>query len=149
MSPVLGFSPVGSGVGGGVQSSLEPQSPSRQGNPPAQPTVPSLHAVCAPPGPPFSSPQGSASQSRLPLDEPESPGSGLELGFRAVRGPAQSEFYLLSARERPPGTPPPSSLAPSSPHTASPYLGLFQLLRAPSGFLLASRCRISSQSTFL
>nr|KAF6346898.1 hypothetical protein mPipKuh1_010633 [Pipistrellus kuhlii] len=114
MSPVLGFSSVGSGVGGGIQSSLEPQSPSRQGNPAAQPTVPSLCPVCAPPEPPFATSPGFRLTARLPMAEPESPGSGLKLGIRAVGGPAQSEFYLLSARERPPGTRPPSSPAPSS-----------------------------------
>nr|KAF6268460.1 hypothetical protein mPipKuh1_008224 [Pipistrellus kuhlii] len=87
--------------------------------------------------------------ARLPMAEPESPGSGLKLGIRAVGGPAQSEFYLLSARERPPGTRPPSSPAPSSPRAASPYLGFSSSSAPPSGFLLASRCRISSQSTFL
>nr|KAF6343100.1 hypothetical protein mPipKuh1_010807 [Pipistrellus kuhlii] len=38
------------------------QSPSRQGNPAAQPTVPSLRAVCTPPGPPFAAPLGFALQ---------------------------------------------------------------------------------------
>nr|KAF6343097.1 hypothetical protein mPipKuh1_010804 [Pipistrellus kuhlii] len=149
MSPVLGFSSVGSGVGGGVQSSLEPRSPSRQGNPAAQPTVPSLRAECAPPGPPFAASPGFRLTARLPMAEPESPGSGPEPGFRAVGGPAQSEFYLLSARERPPGTRPPSSPAPSSRTPRLRTLGFSSSSAPPSGFLLASRCRISSQSTFL
>nr|KAF6382521.1 hypothetical protein mPipKuh1_008883 [Pipistrellus kuhlii] len=109
ISPVLGFSSVGSGVGGGVQSRLEPLFPSRQGNPAAQPTVPS--------GPPFTAPPGFHLTVQLPLFEPGSPGSGLKLGFRAVGTGAQQSwrFYLLPARERQPGTQPPSSPAPSSP----------------------------------
>nr|KAF6363089.1 hypothetical protein mPipKuh1_010086 [Pipistrellus kuhlii] len=134
MSPVLGFSSFGSGIGGGVQSSLEPQSPSRQGDPAAQPTVPSLRSVRAAAGTSFRLSPGFRLTARLPMAEPESLGSGLELGFRAVGGPAQSEFYLLSARERPPGTRPPSSPAPSSLRAASPYLELFQLLRASFWF---------------
>nr|KAF6269179.1 hypothetical protein mPipKuh1_008118 [Pipistrellus kuhlii] len=119
MSPELGFSSVGSGVGGGIQSSLEPQSPSHQGNPAAQPAVPSLCSMCAPPGPPFTTPLGFCLIAQLPLYEPGSPGSSLELGFRAVGTGAQHSwsFYLLPARERQPGTQPPSSPAPSSPHT--------------------------------
>nr|KAF6374335.1 hypothetical protein mPipKuh1_009554 [Pipistrellus kuhlii] len=116
MSPVLGFSSVGSGVGGGVQSSLEPLSPSHQGSPGAQPTVPSLCSMCKPPGPPFATPPGFCLTAQLPLCEPGSPASGLELGFRAVGTGAQHSrsFYLLPARERQPGTQPPSSPAPSS-----------------------------------
>nr|KAF6338249.1 hypothetical protein mPipKuh1_007971 [Pipistrellus kuhlii] len=116
MSPVLGFSSVGSGVGGGVQSSVDPPSPSLQGNPAAQSTVPSLRAMCALPGPPFTAPPGFHLTAQLPLFEPGSPGSGLELGFRAVRTGAQhsQSFYLLPAREHQPGTQPPSFPAPSS-----------------------------------
>nr|KAF6313937.1 hypothetical protein mPipKuh1_008790 [Pipistrellus kuhlii] len=152
MSPELGFSSVGSGVGGGVQSSLEPLSPSRQGNPSAQPTVPSLCEMCTPPGPPFATPPGFCLTAQLPMDEPGSPGSGLELGFRAFGTGAQhsQSFYLLSARECQPGSQPPSSPAPSSPQAAYlRTLGFYSSSALLSGFFLASHCRISSQSTFL
>nr|KAF6318624.1 hypothetical protein mPipKuh1_008624 [Pipistrellus kuhlii] len=152
MSLELGFSSVGSGVGGGVQSSLEPLSPSRQGNPAAQPTIPSLRAMCAPPGPPFTTPPGFRLTAQLPLDEPESPRSGLELGFRAVGTGAQhsQSFYLPPARERQPGTQLPLlSGSVLSMHTACLCTLGFYSSSAPPGFLLASRCRISSRSTFL
>nr|KAF6392612.1 hypothetical protein mPipKuh1_007801 [Pipistrellus kuhlii] len=121
---------------------LEPQSPSGQGHPFSARNVSTA-------GTSFRHFPGVPPYSRLPMAEPESPGSGLKLGIRVVGGPAQSEFYLLSVRERPPGTRPPSSPAPSSPSAASPYLGFSSSSAPPSGFLLASHCRIFSQSTFL
>nr|KAF6301329.1 hypothetical protein mPipKuh1_009336 [Pipistrellus kuhlii] len=150
MSPVLGFSSVGSGVGGGVQSSLEPQSPSPSGQYRGTADRPfSVRSVRAS-GTSFRLSPGFRLTARLPMAEPESPGSGLKLEIRAVGGPAQSEFCLLSARERPPGTRPPSSPAPSSPRAAClRTLGFSSSSAPPSGFLLASHCRISSQSTFL
>nr|KAF6358481.1 hypothetical protein mPipKuh1_010308 [Pipistrellus kuhlii] len=151
MSPVLGFSSVGSGVGGGVQNRLEPQSPSGQGNPAAQPTIPSLHAMCAPPGPPFTASLGFHLTAQLPLCEPGSPGSGLELGFRAVRTGAQHSRSFISF---PLGNasqalgPPPLQLRPlCAPCVSVPWA--FTAPPLPSGFLLDFRCRISSQSTFL
>nr|KAF6338213.1 hypothetical protein mPipKuh1_007939 [Pipistrellus kuhlii] len=82
----------------------------------------SVRSVRAAAGTSFHCSPGFCLTARLPMAEPESPGSGLKLGIRAVGGPAQSEFYLLSARERPPGTRPPSSPALSSLRAASPRL---------------------------
>nr|KAF6382557.1 hypothetical protein mPipKuh1_008919 [Pipistrellus kuhlii] len=93
----------------------------------------SVHSVRAS-GTSFCLSLGFCLTAQLRTAEPESPGSGLKLGFRAVGDPAQSEFYLLTAWERPPGTRPPSSPAPSSLCSASPYLGLFQLLHASFWF---------------
>nr|KAF6280168.1 hypothetical protein mPipKuh1_010232 [Pipistrellus kuhlii] len=137
MSPVLGFSSVGSGIGGGVQSSLKPLSSSRQGNPAAQPASPSLRAVCAPPGPPFAASPESRLTARLPMDEPGSSGSGLELGFRAVgAGPSTVGAFLsfpLGTASQALGLPP-LQLCPLHVRHVSPYRGLLQLLRASFWF---------------
>nr|KAF6313932.1 hypothetical protein mPipKuh1_008785 [Pipistrellus kuhlii] len=146
MSPVLGFSSVGSGVGGGVQSSL--LSPSRQGNSATQPTVPSLCTMCAPPGPPFAASPGFHLTAQLPLDEPGSPGPGLELGFSAGGSGVHHSrsFYLLPTRECHPGTQPPllSSSVLSARATCLCTLGFYSSSTLPSSFFLASHCRISS-----
>nr|KAF6353592.1 hypothetical protein mPipKuh1_010505 [Pipistrellus kuhlii] len=135
MSLVLGFSSVGSGIGGGVQSSLEPLSPSRQGNSEAQPAGPSLHAVCAPPGPPFAASPESRLTARVPMDEPGSLGSGLELGFRAVgAGPSTVRAFLsfpLGTASQALGLPPLLLCPLRAPRVSVPWA-----FTAPPRFLL-------------